>query len=235
MKQIVIASYVRMSLYILFFAFLLHFSTGFKKDDSSIPDNNVISSNSSDATNASSYSADVIDKWMTMQIRLERDAIGISNVAFVRYYAYSGIAALESLTPGLPKKDALTEKWNGLTGLPQIDPPKNYYWPASVNTALATMNRDIFTTASVADKAAIDSLENALNISFLAIKNSDVITRSNAFGKSVADAVFNWSETDGYKHASDPYTPPSGEGLWVPTPPASAPASTPYWGNIRPI
>ena len=143
MKQIVIASYGRMSLYILFFAFLLHFSTGCKKDDSSIPDNNVISSNSSDATNASSYSADVIDKWMTMQIRLERDAVGIPNVAFVRYYAYSGIAALESVSPGMPKNQTLTNKWNGLTGLPQAGPPKNYYWPASVNTAMAAMNRDI--------------------------------------------------------------------------------------------
>src|SRR5690349_15643753 len=93
---------------------------------------------------------------------------------------------------------------------------------ASVNTALAAMNRDIFTAASVVDKAAVDSLENALNNSFLAIRNASVVTRSNAFGKSVADAVFNWSETDGYKHATDPYTPPVGQGLWVPTPPASA-------------
>src|SRR5689334_11807048 len=89
----------------------------------------------SNATNASSYSADVIDKWITMQLRLDRDAVGIPNVAFFRYYAYSGIAALESLTPGLPKMNALTDKWNGLTGLPQAGVPKNYYWPASVNAA----------------------------------------------------------------------------------------------------
>jgi hypothetical protein len=163
-----------------------------------------------------------------------RDATGIPNIAFSRFYAYSGIAALESISPGMPKNQTLTNKWNGLTGLPQAGPPKNYYWPASVNTALATMNRDIFITANAADKAAIDSLENALNTSFLAVRNSDLVTRSNVFGKSVADAVFNWSETDGYKHASDPYTPPSGPGLWVATPPAFAIASTPYWGNIRP-
>jgi len=58
---------------------------------------------------------------------------------------------------------------------------------------------------------------------------------SNAFGKEVATAVFNWSETDGYKQSSDPYSPPMGPGLWVPTPPLFAPASTPYWGNNRPI
>jgi len=32
-----------------------------------------------------------------------------------------------------------------------------------------------------------------------------------------------------------PYTPPVGPGLWVPTPPAFAAASTPYLGNNRPI
>ena len=107
--------------------------------------------------------------------------------------------------------------------------------PPSVNTALAFMNRNIFTTATAIDKAAIDSLENALNNSFLSKSNPAVIALSNAFGKAVATAIFNWSETDGYKHASDPYTPPVGPGLWVPTPPLFAPASTPYWGNNRPI
>ena len=183
---------------------------------------------------ASKYSAEVIDKWITMQLRLMRDATGIPNVAFSRYYAYSGIAALQSLTPGL-QKDVLSEKLNGLTDLPSIELHKKYFWPASVNTALASMNRNFFTTASSTNKAAVDSLENALNTSFLATNNAGVITRSNVFGKSVADAVFNWSETDGYKNASSSYTPPAGDGLWVPTPPALASASTPYWGNNRSI
>ena len=97
------------------------------------------------------------------------------------------------------------------------------------------MNRNIFTTATAIDKAAIDSLENALNTSYLSTENPEVIARSNTFGKAVADVVFNWSETDGYKNASNPYTPPVGPGLWVPTPPAFAAASLPYWGNNRPI
>ncbi len=40
---------------------------------------------------------------------------------------------------------------------------------------------------------------------------------------------------NGYLHASDAYTAPTGPGLWVPTPPAFANASTPYWGNLRTI
>jgi PAP2 superfamily len=187
------------------------------------------------SNDASRYSSDVIDKWITMQVRLERDATGFPAVAFVRYYAYSGVAAFEALPPGTALEVSTIGKWNGLTNLPQADRFKIYYWPASVNTSLASMNRNIFTKANAIDKAAIDSLENALNTSYLSTENTEVISRSNTFGKSVADAVFNWSETDGYKNASNPYTPPVGPGLWEPTPPAFANAGTPYWGNNRPI
>jgi hypothetical protein len=234
MKQISVARYSRMLLYILFCTLLINSIPGCKKEDALIKKESIVSANASDAT-AFQYSSEVIDKWITMQLRLDRDAVGIPNNAFSRYYAYSGIAALESLTPGLSPKDALTAKWNGLSGMPAIESAQSYYWPASVNTALATMNRDMFTMANDIDKAAVDSLENALNASYLLIKSTAVITRSNAYGKSVADAVFNWSETDGYTNASNPYTPPAGRGLWVPTSPVFAPASTPYWGNNRPI
>ena len=185
--------------------------------------------------NASQFSSEVIDKWITMQLRLDRDAVGIANVTFFRYYAYSGIAAFEALAPGAFAEAANGGKWNGLSNLPQINASQILYWPASVNTALAFMNRSMFTMATTIDKAAIDSLENALNNSLLSKSNPAVIALSNAFGKAVATAIFNWSETDGYKHASDPYTPPVGPGLWVPTPPLYAPASTPYWENNRPI
>ena len=184
---------------------------------------------------ASRFSSDVIDKWITMQIRLERDATAIPNVAFVRYYAYSGIAAFEALAPDNVIAKSNISKWNGLTNLPHPDGFSKYYLPASVNTALAAMNRSIFTTASAVDKSAIDSLENALNAAYLSTVNPDIIARSNAFGQSVADAIFNWSETDGYKNSSAAYTAPVGPGLWVPTPPGFAAASTPYWGNNRPI
>jgi hypothetical protein len=184
---------------------------------------------------ASKYSSDVIDKWISMQIRLMRDATKIPNVLFSRYYAYTGVAAFEALSPGSRFSEVTNGKWNGLTGLPHPDSFKKYYWPASVNASLASINRNIFVNASTEDKAAIDSLENALHTFYLSTESSEDISRSVAFGQAVASAVFNWSETDGIKTFSNPYTPPAGLGLWVPTPPAMAAASTPYFGNLRPI
>src|SRR6185503_6889693 len=92
-----------------------------------------------------------------------------------------------------------------------------------------------FPNANATDKAAIDSLEAVLKNEFLLTQSESLINRSSDFGKAVAIAVFNWSETDGYKNANNPYTIPTGAGLWKPTAPAFANPATPYWGNNRNI
>jgi hypothetical protein len=100
---------------------------------------------------------------------------------------------------------------------------------------MAAINKAMFPNASPADKGAIDSLETALNDGFMQTQSAEIINTSNAFGKAVAAAVFSWSEPDGYKNANSAYTPPTGAGLWKPTPPAYASPATPHWGNNRTI
>jgi hypothetical protein len=190
---------------------------------------------SPNSNQVSSYSADVLDKWMTIELRLMRNATGIPNQAFSRHYVYAGIAALESLAPGLPAHATWSGRWNGLTGMPQASPSVQYYYPANVNAAMASILKSMFPNASVADKAAIDSLENAFEQEFLANIVPDRVTKSSEFGKAVASAVYTWAELDGYKVAGSAYTPPSGPGLWVPTAPNFANAVSPYWGNNRPV
>jgi hypothetical protein len=184
----------------------------------------------------SSYSSDVLDKWMTMQLRLMRNATGIPNHGFSRHFAYAGIAAFESLKPGMSSQTAQwSDKWNGLTGLPGNLPSKRFYLPANVNAAMAVINKAMFPNASVADKAAIDSLEMALKNEFLASQSAEVIAASTQYGKEIALLIFEWSETDKYKDANAAYTIPMGTGLWKPTAPAFSNPATPYWGNNRTI
>ena len=152
----------------------------------------------------SSHSSEVLDKWMTMQLRLMRNATGVANHAFSRHFAYSGVAAVEALRPALKGHDKWSDKWNGLEGLPVSGKSKDYYYPANVNAALASVNRAFFPNASIADKTAIDSLENALNADFATTQPHALLQASSVFGKAVATAVFNWAETDGYKNASNP-------------------------------
>ena len=179
-------------------------------------------------------SSDVIDKWMTLEIRIYKDATGIGNGAFSRPFAYSGICAYESIDPGLK---SWKHKYNGLSALPETDRFKKYNWPASVNATLAEFNRSFFTSANLnaTDLLAIDSLENAISTSFNG-ENAQTLSRSVAFGKSIADAIFAWSLTDSYiLNNALPYTPPMGMGFWVPTSPATTLPAAPYWGNDRRI
>ncbi|WP_346319952.1 vanadium-dependent haloperoxidase [Chitinophaga sp. YIM B06452] len=181
------------------------------------------------------FKADVIEKWTAMQLRLMKNATGIPNHAFSRHYAYAGIAAWESIAPGVRGHEWVTQKWNGLNSLAGKAHHRKYYWPANANAALASINRAMFPNASAADKSAVDSLENAFNEEFRQKTDEQTMTNSIQFGRQTAEAVFAWAQTDGAKDASSPYTRPEGEGLWKPTPPAFAPAATPYWGKNRPV
>ncbi len=181
------------------------------------------------------FSSDVAVKWMNMQIRLMSTASGIPNVAFTRPFAYSGIALYEAVQPGMPAYQSLEGQLNGLSGLPKTGHGLAYHWPSCANAALAYINKQMFPTTSAANKTAIDSLETALNAQYQGEADAGAISRSIAFGKTVAQKVFEWSETDGYLHASDAYTLPTGPGLWVPTAPALAAASTPYLGKMRTV
>lgn len=180
------------------------------------------------------FSSDVIDKWMTLEIRIYKDATGIANGAFARPFAYSGISAYESIDPGLA---SWKNKYNGLSGLPETERNKKYYWPASVNASLAEFNRSFFTSKNVnpTDLAAIDSLENAITSSFNMV-DAGTLSRSEGFGKSIADAIYTWSLTDGFvQNNALPYFRPVGPGFWEETPTLFQVASGPFWEKNRPV
>ncbi|HEX7847659.1 MAG TPA: hypothetical protein VF476_17790, partial [Chitinophagaceae bacterium] len=179
------------------------------------------------------FSSDVAIKWMNMQIELMKKTTTIGNVAFSRHYAYSGIALYESVVPGMPAYQSIASQLNGLSGLPKTTPGFAYHWAASANAALAYINKKMFPAASATDMAAIDALEAALQSQYSDEVNADVINRSVDFGRAVAKKVFDWSETDGYQHLNDPYSPlHSGGQYWTPPVPLVVHA-LPYMGELR--
>ncbi|MBC8151907.1 MAG: vanadium-dependent haloperoxidase [Bacteroidetes bacterium] len=185
------------------------------------------------APSATSYSADVVTSWLTMQLKLTQTTPA-SPPVLPRRFAYTGIALYEAIVPGLSGYQSIAPQLNGLPSLPVVTPDAGYYWPACANAALATMNRNFYPTTSPANKAAIDSLEGANMALYQKDRPADELNRSADFGRKIATAVFDWSKTDGNDNNA-PYTLPAGAGLWVPTPPAFAPALLPNWGNCRPL
>ncbi|GAB3337925.1 hypothetical protein GCM10027299_49560 [Larkinella ripae] len=182
---------------------------------------------------AADYPGDVVRSWLTLQLKLALTAPG-GPTSSPRRYAYTGIALYESIVPGLAGYQSIAPQLNGLPSLPPIEPNEVYYWPACANAAMAAMNRNFYPTTSASNKVLIDSLEAANFALYQKGRSADELNRSAAFGKQIAAAVFAWAKTDGNDNTL-PYTPPVGPGLWVPTPPAFAPAALPNWGKSRPI
>ena len=183
----------------------------------------------------STYTSEVSLKWMDMQLRLFR-----TNPTFIggfpphRFMGYTAIALYEAVVPGMPTYQTLSGQLGNMPQMPQTSTTDLYHWPTCGNAAMAAMNRNFFPGTTNANKVSIDSLENALNATYKTqINDTITFNRSVAFGKAVAQLIFDWSKTDGAANANAAYTAPVGLGLWVPTPPALAAPFGPYWGNNR--
>ncbi|GAB3706305.1 vanadium-dependent haloperoxidase [Spirosoma flavus] len=183
------------------------------------------------------YSSDVATKWAGLQLKLTKTTPGFSPPVASRAYGYAGVAMYEATVHGISNRKSLAGQLNGLTTLPQPEAGQTYNWALSANAAEAAIIKNLYPTTNVANKATIDSLEAALQTDF---KDADdaVNQRSIAFGRQVADALFEWSKTDGghegyTRNFPASYVVPVGGGLWQPTENGLKIPMQPYWGKVR--
>lgn len=185
------------------------------------------------------YSAEVPIAWVQLQINLTAKTPGWTPPVTSRAYGYIGVTAYEAVVPGMPDSKSLVGQLNGLSSLPAVEAGKSYHWAAVENAAIARITKLLWGNATAEYVAKIDSVESSYQTKFAAETDAETLQRSIDRGRAVADAVFEWSKADGGHEAYSrnfptDYTPPVGEGLWVPTA-AGARALQPYWGNNRPF
>lgn len=185
---------------------------------------------------ADTYAADVATQWADAELRLIKNGTGFAPPVAARAIAYSGVALYEAVAPGMPAYQSLAGQLTGLGALPRPDAGQRYNWAVAANAAEALMMKSLFGNATAAQRVTIDSLETALNLPF---RTAAEFARSVQFGQQVAQAVFDWSRTDGGHEGyltgqPTSYVPPVGTGLWVPTSPGAAGlALQPTWGHNR--
>lgn len=195
---------------------------------------------------AADYNAKVATDWFDLQLDVVQTTPGFTPPVASRAFAYSGITLYEALISGMPQYRSLQGQINGLAEgvIPAAESGMEYHWPSVANAAMGQITRDLFPNATALSSARIDSLESALAQEYTTDAEAEVIIRSIAYGRSVAEAVFEYSKTDGghegySRNFPTDFTPPVGEGLWVPTPNKGGgnpqPALQPYWGNNRPF
>ena len=186
------------------------------------------------------YPAHVAMEWLTLHVvKLTRTTPGYNGLLANRSFGYAGLVLYESVVPGMKGYQSLASQLNGMPNMPGTDDKLAYHWPTSANAALAAISRSLFPNTA-ANNITIDSLEAAYNERYQQEVSVGTFNRSVAFGQEVAAAIFEWSKTDGGHEAylyntDDSYVPPTGDGLWIPTPPAFAQPLQPYWGTHRPF
>jgi hypothetical protein len=183
---------------------------------------------------ASNYDAGVAAAWFKLAYgaaQTERLTPPVASRAF----GYAGVALYEAVVPGMHGHQSLAGQLDGLAAMPHVG-GKGLHWPTVANSVMATVMKGLFASASAPTIAAIAALEDQFAGEFEGEVSPGVFALSKARGEAVGEAILEWSRSDGYAEFNNcAFTPPTGAGLWVPTPPAFAPPLQPCWGDLRPF
>jgi hypothetical protein len=192
--------------------------------------------------NTEDFNGEVANKWFDLTRRLTKETPGFTPPVAARAYAYTGVALYESVVGGTVNNRSLAGQISGLSSsaLTKANSTQEYDWGIVANSCMSEIVKKLYTTATAENKTRIDSLAMAIEESMSEWVDAEVLERSIEYGKTIASEIYDYSVTDGQDqcYASNfptSYTPPVGDGLWVPTPPAFQSAMQPYWGNVRPF
>lgn len=195
-----------------------------------------------DTSPANKFSSDIASNWAVLQQKLTKTTAGYTPPVAARAYAYGGLVMYEAAVGGLPNNQSLAGQLAELTTLPKPEMGKDYNWALSVNAAEATILRALYAETSrptaVINKIVIDSVEVVqLNANKTGVAQ-DVVDRSVKYGQNVANAIFEWSKTDGghegYKrNFPATYVVPVFPGSWQVTETGQKIPMQPTWGANR--
>jgi len=185
----------------------------------------------------SDFGVDVPNAFYDLSRKFTIRTGGFTPPVQARAYGYMGLALYEALVSGMPDHRSIASQLNGIGALPR---PKGipYQWPLVANAALAEVMRGLWgdkTDHAAQNIADLDALEASFVSQYGASAPPGLAKQSIDFGHAVGAAVFATSLDDGGNEGyltnfPSTYIPPSGPGLWVPTPSTQV-ALQPYWGG----
>jgi len=119
--------------------------------------------------------------------------------------------------------------------MPQLD-NNGYDLVVGANAVLASLTRSLNPWLTAANLASVDSLENVYNQNASVSIDSQKFQRSQAFGRTVAAAIYDWAKTDHYNVSNAGYILPTTPlGVYILTPPNYHAPVNPYLSTSRPL
>lgn len=189
-----------------------------------------------DESHTKKYSAEVATDWYKLLTEITRTKPYVPPPT-TRIFAYTGLALYEAVLPGMPSYKSVFEPMANKTI--KFDKQKNYYWPAVANAAISQISKKLVSIYPAPNLTPMNDLEADYERRFAQLTNAQTLQNSIAFGRYVADEVYEWSKSDGTLAPSGalsgcpPYVLRGGPGDWVPTPPGFLPASGACQGALR--
>ena len=158
-----------------------------------------------------------------------------------RSLGYAGLTMYECVVNSSRTHRSLAGQLSGLSALPLPDSGQAYNYTLALNAGQAVILKKLFAFAPTSRLRKIDSLETSINSELAATEKPDVVTRSVSYGRSVAEAIFAWSKTDGgfegyTRNFEFSYIVPRGAGYWIAPSFGQIVSSVPlhpYWGKNR--
>ena len=185
---------------------------------------------------------DPATKWAELTLHITKNTPANSPTFASRCLGYIGLTMYESIVHGYEDYHSMVGQLQGLDNLPLPEAGKTYHWPLALNAGQAEILRNIYIQTADSNKVKIDSLENLILESLsAAVTDNQPVEQSIAYGKSIANAIFEWSKTDGghrgyLKNFDKGLIHPNFPGSWKP--PLYAQSFShhplhPYWGKNR--
>lgn len=180
-------------------------------------------------------------EWANMTLFITRYTPSNSPTFASRAFGYTGLTMYETTVQGFPDYKSMGGQLNGFDQLPIADASKEYNWVLALNAGQSEILKNIYVQTSEENIQKIDSLEQVIYDQFTADVDQQTAKRSVAFGKKVAQIIFEWSKTDGghrgyLKNFDKTMVHPDRPGSWKP--PLFAQSFShhplhPHWGENR--
>ncbi|WP_300021803.1 phosphatase PAP2 family protein [uncultured Maribacter sp.] len=180
-------------------------------------------------------------EWANMTLFITRYTPSNSPTFASRAFGYTGLTMYETTVQGFPDYKSMGGQLNGFDQLPIADASKEYNWVLALNAGQSEILKNIYVQTSEENIQKIDSLEQVIYDQFTTDVDQQTAERSVAFGKKVAQTIFEWSKTDGghrgyLKNFDKTMVHPDRPGSWKP--PLFAQSFShhplhPHWGENR--
>jgi hypothetical protein len=183
---------------------------------------------------------EILRDWYYLMNELVRHTATYSPPVAARNFGYIGVTVFEAAVGGTDTLQSLVGQLNGLTSVPAREAGAQYDEQIIINAALSDAIIDYFGNTGPTGQRSIKIAQEKWRALVIEGVPDDVVARSEAFGKAMNQAIFDWSVSDGGAEITNMGFPmqwelPKGDDKWVPTSVVQQQQLPllPEWGNVR--